>query len=533
MAVQINNIKFPLEAEPELLPQLVSDQLGIPKAAVQSVRILRQALDARKKQELHFQINVLAELDPAWERRLLKGGRQNVSAYVQKPPYTLPDAPGNGAPVVVVGLGPGGLFAAYFLAKHGYRPVVLERGNALEKRVADVERFWAMAALDEESNVMFGEGGAGTFSDGKLTTRIKDPRGDVVLETLVRFGAPEEIKIQAKPHIGTDKLRNIVGTMRREIQRLGGQVQFETRLTDLKIEDGRLKGVWAQAADGSKSYIPCSTCILAIGQGARDTYRMLLECGVPLAPKAFAVGVRVEHPQGLINASQHGPYAGHPKLGAAEYRITAQADGRGVYSFCMCPGGVVVASSSAKEQVVTNGMSYHARDGENANAALVVQVGPEDFGTGPLDGMVFQQKLEHTAFLAGGGDYTAPAQRVEDFMKGRKTTAFGAVRPTYRPGVKGCDLTKVLPDFVAAGLHKGMEQFARQIKNFDLPDAVMTGVESRTSAPVRILRGESGESIAVTGLYPVGEGAGYAGGIVSAAVDGMRAAERCAAVLSE
>ncbi len=397
----------------------------------------------------------------------------------------------------------------------------------MEERAKDVNRFWQKGVLDESSNVMFGEGGAGTFSDGKLTTRMKDPRADEVVNTLVEFGAPEDAAYFAKPHIGTDQLRTLVSAMRKEIEQLGGEVRFETALTGLDIRDGALKGVYLQH-QGIQEREPVEACILAIGQGARDTYEMLLREGVALAPKAFAAGIRIEHPQAMIDQAQYGPFAGHPALGAAEYRLTAQQEGRGVYTFCMCPGGVVVASSSAKGEVVVNGMSYRARNGKNANAAVVVQVGPPDFGGGPLDGIRFQRSLEEAAFRLGGGDYCAPAQRVEDFLLGKPTVGFGSVIPSYRPGVKGVDLARALPGFLAEGLEFGIRQFARQLTGFDLPDAVMTGVESRTSAPVRILRNENGESLSVQGLFPVGEGAGYAGGIVSAAVDGMRAAERAA-----
>lgn len=526
MSIVISNIKLPVEEDFDSLPACIARQFDLPQDAVRAVRVLRRSLDARKKREIGFRVSAVVQLSGPWEQRLLKASPDCVP-YAPPGEYVLPECKGERERIAIVGLGPAGLFAGYFLARHGYAPLILERGRMIDERVADVELFWGQGALDPESNVMFGEGGAGTFSDGKLTARSKDPRADVVLATLARFGAPAEILIDAKPHIGTDLLRDVVRGMRREIQRLGGEVLFSAKMTGLDIQDGRLRGLTVER-NGETERIACGDCILAIGQGARDTYRMLAESGVAMAPKAFAVGVRVEHPQSMIDRAQLGEYAGHPNLGAAEYRLRAQSGGRGVYSFCMCPGGEVVASSSGPNQVVTNGMSRHARDGENANAALVVQVAPKDFGEGPLDGMVFQEKLEEAAFRAGGGNFTAPAQRMEDFLQNRATKGFGDVKPSYRPGVTGARLSDVLPDFVSAGLRDGLTAFGRQIKGFTMPDAVLTAVESRTSAPVRILRGETGEALGIAGLYPVGEGAGYAGGIVSAAIDGMKAAERIA-----
>ena len=375
---------------------------------------------------------------------------------------------------------------------------------------------------DPNSNIMFGEGGAGAFSDGKLTTRIKDARADDVVETLVRFGAEKSIAVDAKPHVGTDMLSDVIMNMRRELVSLGVDIRFNSCMTDFTSIDGRIASV---TVNGQEK-IPCCAVILAIGQAARDTYRMLLSRGVELVQKPFAVGVRIEHPQEFINRSQFGSYAGHPRLGAAEYRLTGKTGDRGVYTFCMCPGGVVVASSSDREQVVTNGMSYHARDGRNANSAIIVQVNPSDFGSDPLAGLVFQEKIERAAFRLGGGDYRAPAIRVGDFLSGKKPTGFGAVTPTYRPGVVPADIRRCFPAVIGNGIADGIRAFSRRIKGFDMYDAVLTAVESRSSSPVRIQRTESGEATRVKGLYPVGEGAGYAGGIVSAAVDGIKAAEK-------
>ncbi|HWR22517.1 MAG TPA: hypothetical protein VN366_03490, partial [Feifaniaceae bacterium] len=431
--------------------------------------------------------------------------------------------------IVVAGLGPAGLFAAYFLAREGYRPLVLERGREIERRKEDVEHFWAGAEIDPDSNVMFGEGGAGTFSDGKLTTRIKDARAGVALETLKRFGAPEDIVYQAKPHIGTDLLRCVVKAMREEIRALGGEVRFGARLEDIGLQNGELRAITVSEG-GRAERIECAALILATGQAARDTYEILLNRGLTLLPKAFAVGVRVEHPQGLIDRAQFGALSGHPRLGAAEYRLAGKSGARGVYTFCMCPGGYVVGAASGPEEVVVNGMSDRARDGQNANAAVIVQVGPEDFGTGALDGVRFQRELERRAYASGlaSGAYFAPAQRLEDFLKGKATRSFGEVTPTYRPGVHPARLDAVLPPYIAAGVRDGILAFSRQLAGYAMPDAVLTAVESRTSSPVRILRESSGEAEGARGLFPVGEGAGYAGGIVSAAVDGMSAAERVA-----
>jgi len=524
--IRITNLTVPLQSDPGELAAYAAKALGVPQGAVLSCRAVRRSLDARKKQNIHFLYTLRLSLSDKDERRILVKGLPNV---VKEEPAAPRDLQKGEQPldasIVIAGMGPAGLFAGYLLAKEGYRPLILERGRPVEERTQDVSRFWDGGPLNTESNVMFGEGGAGTFSDGKLTTRIKDPRSDEVLDILCAYGAPECIRIDAKPHIGTDKLRTVVANLRQEILRMGGTVKFSTKLSGLVKKDGTLTAV--RCSDGKREWEePCSALILAIGQGARDTYEMLFAEGLELAPKAFAVGVRAEHPQAYVDKTQYGEFAGHPRLGAAEYRLTAKSGSRGVYTFCMCPGGLVVASSSAEGEVVTNGMSDFARDRENANAAVVVQVGPEDFGTHPLAGMRFQQELERRAFLAGGGDYTAPAERIGDFLKKAKPGGFTGVKPSYRPGVKKSSLWECLPDFVAQGVSDGLKGFARQMRGFDMPDAVLTAVESRTSAPVRILRDENGEATRLRGLYPVGEGAGYAGGIVSAAVDGLKAAER-------
>ena len=525
MKLRIPDVRQPVSEGDDQLKGRAASLLGIDQRLIQNVRVIRRAVDARKKQDIHFLLTLVAQVEDAEAKRLLSRLGARVEAVKDAPQVPLKTGTETQkGRIVVAGLGPAGLFCALWLAQHGYAPLVLERGDAMEARASRVGRYWATGELDEESNVMFGEGGAGTFSDGKLTSRSKDPRGEAVIDTLVRFGAPGEIAVHAKPHIGTDRLRGVVSAMRAEIERLGGEVRFRTTLNGIQKTDSRLAGVEI-SAPGGREQIECAALVLAIGQGARDTYRMLLDAGVAIAPKPFAVGVRIEHPQAMIDRAQFGALAGHPRLGAAEYRLTAQSGTRGVYTFCMCPGGRVIASASGREEVVVNGMSNFARDAKNANAAIVVQVSPDDYKADPLGGVWFQKEMERAAFLAGGGNGCAPACTVGAFLKREKPAGFGGVTPTYRPGAVPCDLWRVLPAFVANGIAEGLTAFGRQLAGFDGGDAVLTGVETRTSAPLRILRGDNLESVSCAGLYPVGEGAGYAGGIVSAAIDGMKAAE--------
>ncbi len=525
--VYLQNLRKELDATDDSFAASCCNALGIPRDALLKLRIVRQALDARKKNDIFYCIHAELTVNDAAAKRILRDPKRK--AELVHPDYPEPFVFGTkraDGRVIVVGLGPAGLFAALTLAENGYRPLVIERGRPVEERVKDVERYWSgrLRSPDPDSNVAFGEGGAGTFSDGKLTTRIRDPHIDGVLGDLIKSGAPEEIAYLAKPHIGTDRLRTVVGNLRKRIEAAGGEVRFSAKLADLRTTDGAVTAALVRQGEESV-WEPCAALILAMGHGARDTARMLYEKGVAMAPKAFAIGVRAEHPQSLINESQYGPMANHPRLGAAEYRLTAKSGERGVYTFCMCPGGQVVASASGPEQVVVNGMSNFTRDGKNANAAVVVQITPDDFGAHPLDGLRYLDRLERDAFLLGGGDGTAPASTVGAFLRDETSKSSRSVEPTYRPGVRYTRLSECLPDFVAACVRDGIRAFGRQLKGYDMEDAVLTAVESRTSSPLRILRDSAMESVSHKGLYPVGEGAGYAGGIVSAAVDGRKAAE--------
>ena len=520
--LRVANLSAPLDADQHALEELALHRLHARQADLISLTLRKKSVDARDKGDVHFVVTVDVQLrqEDAVLRRLKPGVASRVQPDV---PSVLPQARFV-QPPVVVGAGPAGLFAALTLARAGARPVLIERGKPVEQRALDVERMAAQGVLDPESNVQFGEGGAGAFSDGKLTTGIKSPHQREVLETFVRHGAPEEILYLAKPHIGTDLLRGVVASMRAEIIRLGGEVLFETRLTELLLQGHHVVGVRVQTGDHVRE-IAAETVLLCIGHSARDTLQTLFRQGVDMVQKPFAMGVRIEHPQALINRSQYGRFADHPALRAADYKLAVRTpDGRGCYTFCMCPGGEVIAGASQMGGVVVNGMSYHARAGENANAALLVGVQPEDFGDDhPLAGFVLQRSIEQAAYRLGGGDFKAPAQRVEDFLQGRASTHFGSVKPSYRPGVTPANLWECLPRFICEDLKLGIVGMDKQLHGFALPDAVMTGVETRSSSPVRLPR--SAERMSnILGLYPVGEGAGYAGGIVSAAVDGIATA---------
>lgn len=514
MKIVISSIDMPIghsEAEVLAAAQEIVRRRCIPAT---NFYIYKQSLDARRKNRIHYTYSVVAE---APEGTLCDG--KEIRPFSADGELEIPEGRKLSHRPVVVGMGPCGLFAAYILAKSGNPPLVLERGEAVDDRTKTVEQFWNGGNFNPESNVQFGEGGAGTFSDGKLNTRIGDPRQRFVLETFCRHGAPGDILYRAKPHIGTDKLRGVVRSMREEIIALGGEVRFSSRLTGIRHEGGKLCGI---EVNGSE-ILPCTQLILAIGHSSRDTYEMLLEKGVCMEPKAFAAGVRVEHEQKKIDELQYG--SAELGLPAADYRLVYNGEERSCYSFCMCPGGQVVNASSEIGRLVVNGMSQHERDGENANSALVVSVRPEDFGgDGILAGMEFQRKYEELAYRLGGGDGTAPVQLTRDFVEDQPSTKLGEVTPSFTGSWRFAELKKCLPDFITEYLKKGLLDFERKMPGFALGDGVLTGVEMRTSAPVRIVRNEELESVNLSGLYPAGEGAGYAGGIVSAAVDGIRCA---------
>ncbi len=521
--LRLVNLALPLDYTAEDLQALVARKLRVPARDIRDIALYRQSVDARDKADVHFVLSVDVSLRE--EEALRKRLKPGIAAPVPpREPLRLPQARFEHPPVVV-GAGPAGLFAALILARAGARPLLIERGRAVEERSRDVQALQEEARLDPESNVQFGEGGAGAFSDGKLTTGIKSPWQREVLETFVRHGAPEEILWLQKPHIGTDRLRGVVASLRQEILSLGGEVRFSTRLTGLLLQGHRVCGLTTEGIRGREE-IRTDALLLCIGHSARDTLQALFGQGVRMVQKPFAMGVRIEHPQALIDRAQYGPSAGHPALRAAEYKLNVPTpDGRGVYTFCMCPGGEVIASASQPGGVVTNGMSFHARDGVNANAALLVGVRPEDFGDDhPLAGFVLQRQIEKAAFRLGGGGFRAPAQRVEDFLMKRPSTGAGSVLPTYQPGIAWGDLHPVFPAYITRNLAYALPWLDGQLHGFGLPDAVMTAPETRSSSPVRLPRDPGGVAEGLGGLYPAGEGAGYAGGITSAAVDGINAA---------
>ena len=521
--LRIENLKLSPGGGPSALRAGVLRTLHIREDALLSLHILRRSIDAREGVRMVYTL----EVEVANEAAILRRCRdKHVSHTEPRPAYQLPQATAAPElPPVIVGAGPAGLFASLVLARAGARPILLERGRRVEDRTTDVERFWSTGELDLTSNVQFGEGGAGAFSDGKLNTGTKDIRHRFILEELVRCGAPEDILYDAKPHVGTNYLHIALKNLRQELLDLGADIRFESQLTDLDIRDGALQGTTVDGPDGVYS-LPCRRLILCPGHSARDTFEMLHRRGVPMEAKPFAVGVRIEQRQADCDAAQYKQYAGHPGLPASTYKLSCHLpNGRGVFSFCVCPGGEVVAAASEEHRVVTNGMSEFARDRENINGALLVNVTPEDFGgNGPLAGIEFQRQLESAAYTSGGGGYRAPAQRVEDFLAKRPSAGPGRVIPSYRPGVTWINLWDCLPEFVAASIAEALPILGRKLKGYDQPDAVLTAVESRSSSPVRLLRDEDHQS-PIRGLYPCGEGGGWAGGILSAAADGMRCAE--------
>jgi len=530
--LRLTELKLPLEHPADALRAAILKRLELADDELIGFSIFKRSYDARKKHALLLVYAVDVEVKN--EAALLKKFRSDHHLaptpdmdyqFVGHAPDDLAERP------LVVGFGPCGIFAALVLAQMGFRPIVLERGRAVRERTQDTWGLWRRHVLNPESNVQFGEGGAGTFSDGKLYSQIKDPKhlGRKVLTEFVKAGAPEEILYVSKPHIGTFRLVGMVEAMRHEIEALGGEIRFQQRVTDVLVEDGpngkNIRGVTLASGETLAS----NHVVLALGHSARDTFEMLHQRGVYMEAKPFSIGFRIEHPQSLIDKARLGPNAGNPLLGAADYKLVHHAkNGRSVYSFCMCPGGTVVAAASEPNCVVTNGMSQYSRNERNANAGIVVGITPEDYPGGPLAGIELQRKLEARAFELGGGNYDAPAQLVGDFIEGRPSTQLGSVEPSYKPGVHLTDLASTLPDYAIEAIREALPAFDQQIKGFAMKDAVLTGVETRTSSPLRITRGDGFQSLNVKGLYPAGEGAGYAGGILSAGVDGIKVAEAVA-----
>ena len=530
--IRITDLKLPLHHADEALPAAIVRRLRITPRDLIRFTVARRGNDARE----HGRIQLVYTVDVAVKNEgtvLARNRRDRDVSLTPDTRYRAPEPANNGAPrPVVIGAGPCGLFAALILAQAGYRPIILERGKVVRERTKDTWGLWRRSVLNPESNVQYGEGGAGTFSDGKLYSRIKDPRhlNRKVLTEFVKAGAPEEILTEAHPHIGTFRLVTMVESMRATIEELGGEYRFGTRVDGFDIETNgdnrRIRGLHLNGGE----YLAAGHVVMAIGHSARDTFANLVEAGVHAEAKPFSIGVRIEHPQSWIDRARFGPDAGHPILGAAEYHISHHcSNGRTVYSFCMCPGGTVVAATSEEGRVATNGMSQYSRNERNANSGFVVAIDPErDYPGDPLAGLALQREIEAKAYVAGGSNYHAPAQRVGDFLAGRASTTLGSVVPSYKPGVTPTDLAECLPDFAIQAMREAIPVFGRQIKGYDHPDVVMTGVETRTSSPVRFTRGEDMQSLNTRGLYPAGEGAGYAGGILSAAVDGIRVAEAVA-----
>ncbi len=528
--LRLTEIRLPLDHSDAELGAAICTRLGVPASDLLGYTIFRRGVDARKSHAIVFiytldievvdEAKLLAQFADDPHLRTAPDISYHIVAHApEKWDATRP---------VVIGMGPSGLFAGLILAQSGFRPIILERGKTVRERTKDTFDLWRKGILDPESNVQFGEGGAGTFSDGKLHTQIKDPKhyGRKVLREFVKAGAPPEIMYVSKPHIGTYKLVGVVEKMRATIQALGGEIRFQSRVDDIEVEDGQVRGV--VLANGER--IAATHVVVAIGHSARDTFEMLHKRSIYMESKPFSMGLRIEHPQSLIDRSRHGKNVANPLLGAADYKLVYHAsNGRSVYSFCMCPGGTVVAATSEPGRVVTNGMSQYSRKERNANSGIVVGISPKDYPDGPLAGMEFQRFWESRAFELGGGNYHAPGQLVGDFLADRPSTSLGSVQPSYSPGVHLCNLSEALPDYIVTAIREALPVFAQQIKDFDLADAVFTGVESRTSPPVRLKRNNDNlQSINTKGLYPTGEGAGYAGGILSSAVDGIKVAEALA-----
>ena len=532
--IRITQISLPIHLDQDGIEAALCAELGPLSRFLISWQIFRRSLDARRGREFRFIYTfdiTLKDEKAAFQRA--KRAHRNWQYLPEPAVYQIPQLTAESfRRPLVVGLGPAGLFCGLLLARQGLRPLIVERGRPVEKRRLDTQLFFKKAILDPTSNVQFGEGGAGTFSDGKLTTLIKDPslRGRFVLNEFVKAGAPDTILYDAKPHMGTDRLQQVVKAMRQELLALGAEIRFETTLTDFIFTENKEITGAVLTSQGKRTVEEVSAVFLGIGHSARDTFAMLQKSGIPMTPKPFAMGLRIEHPRTMIDQVQHREYAGSPFLGAADYKLTHQTSGgRGVYTFCMCPGGVVVAATSEPEQVVTNGMSDYARANINSNSALLVTVTPEDFSSyasegDVLAGVYFQRDLEHKTYLLGGSDYSAPIQCAGDFILDKPSTDLGDVLPSYTGTTKLSNLREILPPYMSAAIAEGIQAFGQKLKGFDRHDALLTGVESRSSSPVRILRGDDMQS-QLRGLYPMGEGAGYAGGIMSAAIDGMKAAE--------
>ena len=520
MAVIVSQIKTSVTSSHDEINSTALKKVNLKSEDIVRIGVHKTSLDARNNSDIKLVSSVWLELNNEKQEKHMCDKYPFCSMVKQE--KIMPDKSAciNKQRVVIAGFGPAGMFAALTLAEYGFEPIVIERGASVDERVDAVKNFWKTAQLDPCTNVQFGEGGAGTFSDGKLTTRIKDPLCRYVLEKLEEFGAPEEILIKAKPHIGTDKLRNVVKNIREKIIELGGKVRFKATLTDFSVENGKVRSV---TINGSE-VIPCDSLILAIGHSARDTFEMLYNKKIFLEPKPFSVGARIEHKQEDVNRSLYGKHWNNPNLPHGEYQLSHRQGERAVYTFCMCPGGTVVPSSSETETVVTNGMSEFARDGENANAALVVSVSTEDFGNNPLDGVAFARNIERKAYQLAGNNYTAPASTVGSFLNGTGSLKGASVNPTYAIGVTECNFNELFPKQVTDMMRIGLKQFSRKMKCFGNPNAVLTAPETRTSSPVRITRNDEMTSLSISNLYPCGEGAGYAGGIMSAAVDGVKCA---------
>lgn len=522
--LRVNNVHLNLNYDDKSIKKAVAKQLKIEEKAIKSCSIFRRSVDARKKDNIYFLTTIDVQFNINEEKVCKKCSNASLAKKYEYKQLKFGSAPSP----VVVGAGPAGLFAALILARSGANPILIERGRDVDRRTEDVNNFWKSGSLDTVSNVQFGEGGAGTFSDGKLNSGTKDTRQRKVLEEFVSHGAPDEILYNAKPHIGTDMLKGTIKNIRNEIIELGGKVMFETKLVSIAFDDNSLKSVTAETKSGNE-IIETDNVILAIGHSARDTFEMLYDLKLPIEAKPFSVGARIEHLREKIDKAQYGKFAGNKNLGSANYKMNTHLDnGRGVYTFCMCPGGKVVNASSEENMLCTNGMSEFARDAQNSNSALLVGINPNDYESEhPLAGMYLQRKLESKAFAAGGENYNAPVQRVDDFLNNRKSTHLGDVKPSIGPNYEFSNLNEILPEYITESMKQGIVKMGKMLKGFDDGDAILTAVESRSSSPVRIMRNaDTLESLLINGLYPCGEGAGYAGGIISAAVDGIKCAEK-------